>query len=97
MNFRLSSRFSAWPLSTTGYGVLIEPVLGQRCAHSGDVYDWSWSARRVLGWVLNLKDLAIEGVFLARAPLGNPREPLSRAEDGAYYVTCEMPVAKVEN
>jgi hypothetical protein len=63
MNFRLSSRFSAWPLSTTGYGVLIEPVLGQRCAHSGDVYDWSWSARRVLGWVLNLKDLAIEGVF----------------------------------
>ena len=75
-------------------GVLIGPVLGQRCVHSGGAYDWS--IRRVLGWALNLKKLALEGVFSPLVLLWGILVNLTLAEKGAFFVTCEMPQAKVE-
>ena len=68
--------------------VLIEPILGQRCVHSGDAYDWS--VRRVLGWTLNLKKLALKGVFSPLVLLWGVLVNLTLA------VTCEMPQVKVE-
>ena len=70
-------------------GVLIEPVLGQRCVHSGAAYDWS--VRPVLGWALNLKKLALEGVFSPLVLLWGVLVNLTLAEKGAFFVTCEMP------
>ena len=52
--------------------------------------------RRVLGWALNPKKLAIESVFAPTVLLWGIFVNLSQAEHGAWYVMCGMPDSKVE-